>query len=73
MKDIKSIYDSNHNLDGSSKENSLDRSFQKNENIKHLERFDQSPLPNYPNFENHESRKKYGQIGWGMDKPELNY
>ena len=32
MKNIKSIYDSNYNLDTSSKDNSLDRSFQKNEN-----------------------------------------
>ena len=44
----------------------IDRSLDK----KNVDRFDQSPLPNYPNFDT--SRESLGNYGWGTDKPSLN-
>lgn len=37
-------------------------------------RRDQSPQPNYPNFESVKlGHSKYGDVGWGLNKPSLKY
>ena len=42
---------------------------------KTIDRFDQSPQPNYPNFEpvqqGSNQKISVGQVGWGVDKPNL--
>ena len=44
-------------------------------NGKNTDRFDQSPLPNYPNFEpvnkGFNQKLAIGDVGWGVDKPNL--
>ena len=41
--------------------------------LKNVERRDQSPQPNYPNFDPIKlgGQTKLGQIGWGLTKPTL--
>jgi len=46
----------------------IDNSLERKNNV---ERFDQSPLPVYPNFEATKTSMQLGQIGWGMDKASI--
>ena len=42
--------------------------------LDNFNRFDQSPQPNYPNFEpvqKADGQKNLGQIGWGLDRPNI--